>query len=158
MTSENEILNSKISTLETKLSSKASSSDLSALNSNLNSSISNLSSTVSGHTTSINNILNNQVSCDRGQIDAKGTLLLHIVSPHMYLFSTEFVIHSGDSLTYLTGANGNKINSGQVVTVHSIYNAGNIEFSVSNVSGHYDEVTVTNKMSYTVRYSLCQLY
>ena len=98
--------------------------------------------------------IQNQLSA-RFDVPAKSSITLHMPNQHnLVLFYTHMVIPAYKSITFASAGNGNNTNAGQRATLFRIVESQFVTYEVSNVSGYYNDVIITNSGDYTI-YVMC---
>lgn len=83
-------------------------------------------------------------------IPASSSIDIQVYDGAMYLFITTHTIPDIRSLYAVWGGNGTQANDTQKPTVHALVPASYITYTVSNVSGKYNQITITNGRTYAV--------
>ena len=98
--------------------------------------------------------IQNQLSA-RFDVPAKSSITLHMPNQHnLVLFYTHMVIPTYKSITFASAGNGNNTNAGQRASLFRIVESQFVTYEVSNVSGYYNDVIITNSGDYTI-YVMC---
>ena len=89
-------------------------------------------------------------------IDIGSSITVQVMNS-LYIFGTAFPRPDGQSLAIVFGGNEGQVNSDQTARVVELSDASNISYSVSNVSGKYNQVTVTNNTGYSIKFYILTL-
>ena len=101
--------------------------------------------------------IQNQLSAEFS-IPAGGSIELHLQNQrNLVLFYTHMVLPEYKSITFASAGNGINTNAGQRATLFKIVESEVVTLKVSNISGYYNNVIITNNGEYTAQV-LCTVF
>ena len=90
-------------------------------------------------------------------IGVNQTATLQLTEYETYLFTTTSNIYTDRSFAVVFGGNTSQVNHTQKATIHNIVTGNGVEYAISNESGKYNQITITNNSIIVIRLSVMNL-